>query len=386
VIGQVAGPAADRPLHDPLDVQLDRLRPTPADGVAGPRPSERHAWSTDVQVAVLLIAGVALGRHGLGILSDSTLSLVDPVVPVALAALGVLAAFEIGTTPWLRTRALAATTVHSLAAAALVAAGTLAFIDATAGSASLDPWVIAVALGVCASTSSALGTGDPAARSTAARIVDLDAVLAIAGGGVAIVFLREHELLSTLSMTAQLVGIAAVVAIAGWLLLSRSSSDTEQRVFAAATLLLLGGIADYLSLSALMAGLVAGALWHTTGGAARESMRRALAHVQHPLVALILLVAGARTDFTAEILGLTVAYVLLRGVAKLAGSLAAPIAPAAPGEVARRLLWPGILGIAFALNALRAAGPEMTAVLSIAVLGTIGSQLLAGASRPEDAS
>ncbi len=48
-----------------------------------------------------------------------------------------------------------------------------------------------------------------------------------------------------------------MIAAAGWLLLSRSAPGTEQRIFVIALLLLLGGASEYLSLSALTAGLIA---------------------------------------------------------------------------------------------------------------------------------
>jgi hypothetical protein len=38
------------------------------------------------------------------------------------------------------------------------------------------------------------------------------------------------------------------------------------------------------------------------------------------------------------------------------------------------------------VNAARSAGPEMSVVLSVAVLGTIGAQLLAAAVRPQAAA
>ncbi|HEY6360585.1 MAG TPA: hypothetical protein VIX63_05750 [Vicinamibacterales bacterium] len=387
MIDQLADRHPAQGSYDPLDLHLDRLRVpgARADSVSTPARRERQAWSSGLQIPVLLIAGIALGRHGLAILNESTLSLIDPVIPVALAALGVLAAFEAAATPWVRGRLIAAVSIQALTAAAVVAAGTLAFVLLTGDVAYASPSILAIALGVCASSSSALATGDAAARSSVTRLVDLDALVAIVAGGLVIVAMREQNLLPALSITAQIVGIAVTVAITGWLLLTRTVSDTEQRVFGAATLLLLGGVADYLSLSALVAGVAAGAFWHAVGGAPGESLRRDLAHVQHPLVALVLLAGGARTEFTPGIVALAVAYVLLRGVGKLAGSLAAGLVdPALSRGVAPRLLSPGILAVAFALNALRAGGPDMTAVLSVAVLGTIGSQLLAGVRPPED--
>ena len=60
-------------------------------------------------------------------------------------------------------------------------------------------------------------------------------------------------------------------------------------------MLLVGGLADYLSLSALTSGLVAGLFWQRAGGPAAESLRRDLGYLQHPLVVLLLVTAGART-------------------------------------------------------------------------------------------
>jgi hypothetical protein len=375
---------ANRGAYDPLDLQLDELGAGGADALPPPERPAARAWSSGLQAIVLLLVGAALGRHGLAVLGDGTLSLLDPVVPVALAAFGVLIAFEIGATPWSRGRDLTAASVEGLIAGAVVTAGTLALAPLVIESTIGNRWVLAIALGVCASTSSALASST-ATRSSGARMVDMDAVLPIVAGGVAMAAMREQAFLPALSITAQVVGISLTVATAGWLLLARTGSDTEQRVFSVAMLLLLGGVADYLSLSALMAGLVAGAFWHVAGGTARESIRRDLAHVHHPLVALILVVAGARTEFTAGILGLAAAYVVLRAVGKLTGSIAATIIdPATSPDVAPLLLSPGILGIAFALNAMRAVGPDMAVVLSVAVLGTIGSQLLAGGRLPED--
>jgi hypothetical protein len=44
----------------------------------------------------LLPAGVAVGPNGLGFLSPSVLSYLDPAIPVALAALGVLVGLGLG--------------------------------------------------------------------------------------------------------------------------------------------------------------------------------------------------------------------------------------------------------------------------------------------------
>jgi hypothetical protein len=379
---QLGGQGVRREAYDPLDLQLDRLGapPNPVGALHAPARTPSGAWSSSVQATAFLLVGVVLGSQGFGILSERTLSLLDPVVPVALAIVGILVAFEIGATPWIRSRVIAAASIQGISAAFVVTAGMLTLTPLVVDD-PFGPWTLAVALGVCASTSSVWANGDALRRASAAQVLDVDAVLPIVVGGLVIAGLLEQSAAATISKTVQVVGIALTVATAGWLLLTRTGSDTEQRVFSAATLLLLGGVADYLGMSALMAGLVAGAFWHATGGSARESIRRDLSHLQHPLVALILVVAGARTEITPAIVALAVAYVLLRAIGKLAGAVATVVVdPALSRDAAPHVLSPGILGVAFALNMTRAIGPEAAVLLSVAVLGTIGAQLLAGAT------
>ena len=90
-------------------------------------------------------------------------------------------------------------------------------------------------------------------------------------------------------------------------------------MFSIAALLLIGGIADYLSLSALVGGLLAGLFWGYVGGVARDCIERDVRYLRHPLVVLMLLTAGAKTTFSGWILILTVAYLLLRIAGKLLG-------------------------------------------------------------------
>ena len=53
-------------------------------------------WSaTSAPVALLLAAGIACGPQGMNLLSPAALALLDPVVPVALAALGVLVGLSV---------------------------------------------------------------------------------------------------------------------------------------------------------------------------------------------------------------------------------------------------------------------------------------------------
>ena len=57
---------------------------------------------------------------------------------------------------------------------------------------------------------------------------------------------REGSPLEVARLSAQATLLALTIAVAGWLLISRTSSDTEHRVFAIGTLLLIGGAAAHL--------------------------------------------------------------------------------------------------------------------------------------------
>ena len=87
-----------------------------------------------------------------------------------------------------------------------------------------------------------------------------------------------------------------MIAVAAWLLVAQTSSDSEQRVFAIGALLLLGGTAAHLSLSALFVGFLAGVFWKATGRPALETLARDMRYLQHPLTVLLLIVAGSRRD------------------------------------------------------------------------------------------
>jgi hypothetical protein len=145
-----------------------------------------------------------------------------------------------------------------------------------------------------------------------------------------------------------------------------------------ASLLLLGGAADYLSMSALLGGLVAGACWQFTAGTVREYIRRDVAYVQHSLLVLILLLAGARADFSPGALTLSIAYIVVRTSGKLLGGwLATRSSDAIPRNTSVQLISPGVFGVAFASNVVRAGGPEFAPLLTVVVVGTIASSLIA---------
>ena len=194
-------------------------------------------------------------------------------------------------------------------------------------------------------------------------------------------YVRHEAAAPALLLLAQNVGIAGVLGFAGWLLARRTTSTTERRVFVMATLLLVGGAADFLSSSPLFSGLCAGFLWQRLGGTSREVLQRETLYVQHPFVVLVLLVAGARMDLTPLALSLGAAYVSLRTVARFAGgAVLHRLAPTTSRDLRFELVAPGVFGVAFALSVARAvatSGGDEPSVLSVVVAGTVAADVLA---------
>ena len=213
-----------------------------------------------------------------------------------------------------------------------------------------------------------------------------DDPLAVLLGGVALAFLREASPAAAAMLALQATGVTLVITAAGWLLLSRSASGTEQRIFVIALLLLLGGASEYLSLSALTSGLIAGFFWEAAGGSTRIGIRRDVLYVQRPLMVLVLLISGARLTLTPLVVALALPYLVVRLIGTIAGNAAARrLAPTWPAPDTGPLLSPGIVGLAFAFNAVRAAGPDAAVVISIVVIGVVGSELLAPLVNPREA-
>jgi len=105
-----------------------------------------------------------------------------------------------------------------------------------------------------------------------------------------------------------------------------------------------------------------------------------LRKVQHPLIVLLLLTAGASLRVTPVAIWLLVPFVLFRVSGKIAGGwLASRYGRAfVPTDLGTALIWPGVVGIAFALNFEQVAPPVAGgAVLTAVALGGIASELLA---------
>ena len=372
--------------YDPLDAQLDDVTVAPAR--QGGRPQSRvplAGWSaSSVPVASLLVVGMILGPRGISVFPRGVLSILDPAIPVALAALGALVGLSIEVRGRQGRRTVAVSLLQSALAALLVAVPLALVPPSVLAHGTIPLWIVAGSLGVCAASSLAVpasASGEPGA--VRARLLELDALLPILAGGVLLGVFHPGGVFAALALVGQVIILTALLSAGVWLLLARTVSDTEQRVFAFAAMLLIGGVADYLSMSALLCGLVAGMIWQAAGGQARESLRRDVLYTQHSLLVLVLVVAGARTEFSLAASGAAAVYVLLRITAKLlGGAIATRVADAdVPRTPVQWLLSPGVFGVALALNIVRAAGPDATVLLTIVVLGTMGSEITAELAR-----
>jgi hypothetical protein len=373
------------------EVAVDRL--VAAVPPAHPRPWHVRfglSWSSGaVPVVLILLLGAALGPEGLAVLTPGVLLVIDPVLPVAIAALGILAGLE-----FMRPAAphrwslLGKASLESLLTTVLVAVGVWLVMPVFPGVADSEVWLVALMAGLCASMSATLPDADPdRLRPPVIRMRDLDGLLPVAIGAVVLAFIHSFSVMASVGLIIQATILALLISATAWLLLSDSSPSTEQRVFSIAALLLIGGIADYLSLSALAGGLLAGLFWGYVGGVARDCIERDVRYLRHPLVVLMLLAAGAKTTYSGWILVFATAYLLLRLAGKLLGARLTRRMPGVtiPDSVGATLLPPGVFGIAFALDATSMMQSVAAVILAAAVLGSIGSQLLAALWRPAEA-
>ena len=382
------------PTGDPLGVLEPSLAVHGDDGL-GPSPGEDKrsrrwrgllVWSaTSAPVALLLTAGIAFGPQGINLLSPATLTFLDPVVPVALAALGVLVGLSVNDRRTDDPRGLGAASLAAAVTVLVVSAGFGMWALATMSSIVPPFWILILTSGICAATALTLPSGDSLEpRSAATRVIELGVLLPIVSGGLMLAWLRAGSAQGASVLVAQACGVTLALAAAAWLLLTRASSETEERVFTVSALLLVGGVAAALSLSALFGGLVAGVFWRYAGRHPRETISRDVLFVQHPLLVLVLLVAGARAELSPATLALGAGYVVLRVAGQLAAGTAARrvLGVNASGDLGRHLLAPGVFGVGFALNLVGILGADASTVLAVVAAGTIGSELVAALLPP----
>jgi hypothetical protein len=234
-----------------------------------------------------------------------------------------------------------------------------------------------VLIGICASVSAAHQTANDSSRRLrfAARVADLDDVPLLLAGTAIVAVLAGPSAMLRLTIT--IVGGAAL-GLAGWLLFE-SANDEERGLFVAGTVLLLAGIGAYLGTSPLLSGCAAALVWRRAPGEADRITERDLRSLQPPLMALLLIMAGAMTAWTMVTLWAAAFVIVLRLAAKVLASIVAErIAAVDAGLFATILLQPGVMGIAFAVNIRLALGANFDWVLSTVTASLIASEVIAG--------
>jgi hypothetical protein len=361
-----------------------------------PYPRQRHgrAESRDACGRARRLASrrcYLLGPSGLNLLPARAIDHLDPVISVGLATLGVFVGLALGRRPQWDPRLFLAASFEALVTVVIVCGAILYLLYTWHLPLRTSTVAIALALAVSASASSA-ATGSHAeshadtAHAIASRVADLDDVLPIAVGALAVALLGEQYLgmALLLVLVTMLVGLA--VGVTGWLLIERAHSAAERGLFVIGLLALVGGASAYLSLSPLLAGLTAGMFWNWSPGHTDAIIREDLHKFQHPLVVLMLLAAGASLTLSTAALWLFAPFVVFRMAGKLAGGwLASRLTGLASADLGAHLLAPGLLGIAFALNVHQhLARPDAAAVLTAVVIGTLASEGVAWLVAPAE--
>lgn len=330
-------------------------------------------------VMVFIPLGILLGPYGTDIINSSALGHLDVVISVVLATLGVFIGIAAGSQAGSVRRLMTASTAEAAVTILAVAGATYALLTAWQIPSPLTNALVALTLGLCASASAApsIDEHDSTARAVAARVADLDDVLPIVLGGIALSLLGPTDRSAPLDVLLS-VGIGVGVAATGWLLFELSAG-AERDVFVLGTLALLGGAAAYLEVSPLLTGMTAGWLWTLAPGATEHVVARHLRKVQHPLVVVLLVTAGASLEPSLAGVWLFAPYVVFRTVGKLAGGwLASRLAPGvAPSDLGAYLIPPGVIGIAFALNVLQVSPAAAMPLVFAVSAGAIISEFVA---------
>jgi hypothetical protein len=334
---------------------------------------------------IFLPFGALLGPHGLAWFSPRLLGRLDLAVTIALAILGVLVGIALGREIRTALRLFLAASLESAVTTAAVTAASAFYIQKTGMPLSVPLLAFALALGLCATASSATSAdpdSEPAA-SVATRVADLDDVVPIVLAVGAFALLSRGQASSVvLWLGPPVVGL--VVGAIGWLVFDRAESGPERVVFVLSALALAGGAAAYLRVSPLAVGLVAGLVWTIAPGRADRVVESDLRKVQHPLVVLLLVTAGAHATLTAAAWWLLPPYLLFRLAGKVTGAwLSGPRLDVRPSDLAAYLMPPGVLAVAFALNFRQVLPQAMGDVLlSTVALGTAAFELFALAVVP----
>lgn len=372
---------------DPLDRRLGVEAPSSVTWLLSLlRTRSALGFAPSLTPAVIYLPlGALLGPRAAGLISPTLLDHLDLAVTIAIAVLGVLVGIALGREVRAAWTLLLAASFESVVTIVAVAGATAYFVGATGVPVEAPLVSFALALGLCASASSAT-SADPDTEpvaGVATRVADLDDVLPILLVMIAFALppLAQGDVRIFLLAP---IGIGLTVGVIGWLLFERAQSGAERAVYVLGALALAGGAAAYVGVSPLAVGLIAGLCWTLLRGRADRIVQEDLRKVQHPLVVLLLVTAGALWAPSLAATWLLAPYLLFRLAGKVAGAwVSARIVDARASDLAAFLMSPGVLAVALALNfrqVLPAAAGEI--LLSVVATGTAAFELFALAIVP----
>ncbi|HXE79616.1 MAG TPA: hypothetical protein VNK41_02610 [Vicinamibacterales bacterium] len=338
---------------------------------------------------VFVPLGFVLGPQVLNVLTRSALGHLDPAVIVALAALGIFIGMGIEAADRESRRLLAASSIQAFLTIAAVGLTSLWLMSQWGMRVDLAAGIVAAVLGVAGSVSSASAPDRLGERHRLiTRIADFDDFVAVVTGAVVVAAIGAADAQQWIVRLAEVVTVGLLVGVAGWLLFERAHSVAERGVFVIGALALVGGAAVSVNGSPLLAGMVAGVCWKRLPGRADLIVRSDVSRFQHPLVILLLVVAGAYIELTPLAIWLLAPFVVFRLAGKVIGAWAASrlVPTLRPGDLAACLLAPGLLGIGLVLNFVQMSSTEAaTAVASAVAIGTLASEVLALIAAPGQA-
>ena len=360
--------------HDDLDVPGVRALRTPRWW-----PQRRLTLGsapTSTPALLFVVIGLVCGPHGLNVLSPAAIANSQALIWVGLAVIGVFIGLGLSAPSTADKRALLVTSAAiAVTTLVIMAAGVYLVSVQVAIPLPGPPAVAALLVALCTSVSAALPVAARASLQLvqAASLADLDDVPLVFGGGLVLAMLTGD--LAAMRIVAT-VAAGAGLGLAGSLLFSHAS-ETERGLFVTGTVLLLAGVAAYLGTSPLVSGCVAAVVWSRLPGTADRISGRDLRVLQHPLVVLILVFAGATLEFTLVAVWMAALALVLRLAAKLLVSvLMSRRAAASPVLLASMLLQPGILGVALAMNTWLLVGNDYRWLVSAVVLATAASEVM----------
>jgi hypothetical protein len=212
----------------------------------------------------------------------------------------------------------------------------------------------------------------------AAHLADADDVPLVLLGAIAIAALSGGGPTQIAVRLALSVIAGGSIGVAGWLLFDRATGAAERGVYVTGAVLLIAGAGAYLGTSPLLCGCVAAIVWVRAPGGADRITAGDLAALQHPLVAILLILAGTLITWTPPVMAVAAAVLLLRLAGKLLASVVvAQILRIPPATLATALLPPGVVGIALALNAEQVLGRDIAMLVAVVTLAAGASELVA---------